>query len=291
MALEYSIELRGGVLLAGAPTDPEDCFLLRSIEGLDGVGMREEVQARPEREGDELGPQHRESRVLIIEVVIVAPGREGLRAREMALRRALAAGGGTWSLRVLGRVGTPDVEAQVRVSQPLRSPDTAGDGHRVKEAAFSLRAPDPRLYGLVDRVATVMSSPESGGLSFPFVHPLDFAGGSDPGVLVPYAGDDSSWPVLRLEGPVENPVLANLSSGEAIHFALTLGTGEHLVIDPEARTVLAGGVPGASRYAAVRRDATSWWPLYPGGANAVRLSGDATSANTRLDLIWRDAYL
>jgi hypothetical protein len=54
--------------------------------------------------------------------------------------------------------------------------------------------------------------------------------------------------------------------------------------------VTLNGDAGASRYAVVRRDATRWWPLYP-GSNVVRMSDAEHDSNARTEMRWADAYL
>lgn len=291
MPVEYNIELRGNVTLEGVPADPHDCYLLQEVEGIDGPEIRDQIEPRPDRDGDDLGPQFAGGQQLVISVLIVSPTRAGLRDRERALRSAVRAGTGTWVARLTGRQQDPEpLELPVRVAGtfPFRSPDSVDHrGAFMKPAKFGLRSPSATWSGSSRNAVQVDPPASSGGLVFPLVFPMSFFASSAPGTVIVGAGDARAWPVLKVHGPVQAPVLEHLSSGATLWIATNVPDGGVLEVDTAAKTLLLGG---ESRYQDLDRGASGWWGIDP-GVNEVRFRAAAFSGAARLVVEWRDSYL
>ncbi|WP_326642849.1 hypothetical protein OG884_05715 [Streptosporangium sp. NBC_01755] len=56
------------------------------------------------------------------------------------------------------------------------------------------------------------------------------------------AGNISTHPVIRLDGPATNPTLANSATGRTLAFSLTLADGERLLIETADGNATVGGV-------------------------------------------------
>ena len=107
----------------------------------------------------------------------------------------------------------------------------------------------------------------------------------------PFAiGDAVTWPQLTLHGPITDPIISNITTGQSIVLNGELEAGQTLVIDPRRRTVLLDGDPAESRYHWSDGAATTWWALIP-GSNHLGLLGTGTDTTTRLGVLWRDGYL
>jgi hypothetical protein len=160
-----------------------------------------------------------------------------------------------------------------------------------KEFQVAVRSDSPTFRGETVQATSLVPPETMGGLRFPMRFPLRFGGqGSTTSGYAVNEGDAPSWPVLRIYGRTVNPVIANLSSGEAIHIEATVAAGEYLEIDSRLRRVSLNGVQNASRYYVVRRDLTTWWPVYP-GSNALRMTDLEHNATARTDVVWTNAYL
>lgn len=297
MPLEYSLVAHHGdgleVTLEGRPADPEDAVVLQKVSGLDGPDITEEVDPLPDGDGDYLGMARERGAVIVVEAVMTAPTRLGLRNRERALRAAFAGGPDLWRLRLVGREGDPeDLERDVRVSAngPFRAPDDGGSPAGVgKPFQVALRSPSSTWRGITDQSATVEPAADVGGFSYPYSYPYSYGGTGGTGDAVVNGGDAPSWPLLRLYGPITLPIVENLTLGRGLYFATTLAAGDFLEIDTEARTVLMNGVVGASRYGLLNAAASSWWPLEP-GTNAIRLRAQAFDTGARVELTYRNRY-
>lgn len=149
-----------------------------------------------------------------------------------------------------------------------------------------LFATDPRLYGFVEHSGTSPLPTAGGGVSFPMTYPVSFGALSTGGTIVATnAGTFPTSPFFRIDGPVTDPRIENLTTGESLVLDISVGAGEFLTIDVEARTVLLGGK--ASRYSSLESSST-WWDLEPGRNEVTFRAATPTSAS--LSMTWRSAW-
>jgi hypothetical protein len=159
----------------------------------------------------------------------------------------------------------------------------------VFDFSLQLTAPDPLRYGaeLNEETCTLPMSTSSGGLTFPMAFPLDFGEGPAGGRLQPAnRGTAPSWPVWRIAGPCQDPVITDTTTGERLAFGLTVQRGEVLVVDTDTRTVLLQGA--ASRRSALL-PGSAWFSLRP-GSSRVAFRAARTEPDARLTVEWRDAW-
>lgn len=291
---EYDLVLRDGtpleVRLEGLPADPESCFLLQQVQGLDSRDLREIVDDLPDRDGDFLGGVRQAGVNVIVDLVIVGATRADLRTRERALKAALRPTSETWLMRLDGRVGDPEpLIAEVRTSQPLRAPHNVGEGVRALKATFALRGRDAVLYGIAQHLAAVTPVVETQGFAFPVIFPVSFEGSVGSGTAVAVGGDSETMPVLRLYGPMAGVRVENLTTDQALVFPGAIDAGTFLQVESATKTITLGGDPAAGRYSALDRATSSWWPLAP-GVNLIRLRAASWSGAARAEITWRDAY-
>lgn len=125
---------------------------------------------------------------------------------------------------------------------------------------------DPRLYSLQREGVTV---------------PLD-----TPTALA-NTGNAATNPLIRVEGPVTNPTLTNLTMSRALVFTITLTAGQLLEIDTDNGTATVGGVNRMSTL-------TSGVPVtdfvLQAGSNTIRFAA-STGGAEGADLLWRHAVI
>jgi hypothetical protein len=104
-------------------------------------------------------------------------------------------------------------------------------------------------------------------------------------------GASPAYPVLRIDGPVANPAIEQVTSGGILTLDATLQAGEYLVIDTRSRAVLLMG--SSPRRSWVRAGST--WPLLQPGANEIAFRGSALAGapgqTSLLTVSWRDTSL
>lgn len=153
-------------------------------------------------------------------------------------------------------------------------------------ADIQLFATDPLIYSETEYSATISLAQAPGGMVFPLVFPLVFGGGGSYGsALLTNQGNAESPVVIQINGPVTNPTVRNVTTGQSLGFTVTLATGEYLLIDTLERTVLLNGT--ADRYSYLTTP--QWWKLSP-GVNEIRYFASITTAST-VEITYRSAWL
>lgn len=145
------------------------------------------------------------------------------------------------------------------------------------DVVIQWEATDPRVYDNAQQVVSSGVTTASGGLSMPLTMPLDFGGtGTSGQFTVDNTGNFSAPWSARIDGPITNPQLENLTAGTLLRFDLTLASGEFLVLDSDYRLALLNGV--SSRYGTLTAD--SAWRDFEPGVTTLRFSGTTAGAPT-----------
>lgn len=146
-------------------------------------------------------------------------------------------------------------------------------------------ATDPRLYDnvLTSQALTLPSS--SGGLAWPLGWPLGWGTVVSGLVNVTNSGTFPTRPVVTFIGPLTSPSIQNVTTGLTWASNFDLQSGDQLVVDFDARTVLLNGT--ASRYSTVLATST-WWELLA-GVNQLRLGASAGTGTATV--VFRSAWI
>lgn len=149
------------------------------------------------------------------------------------------------------------------------------------EALWSIQvyADDPRK--LHDAVSATTALPQSsGGLTFPVTFPLSFDATTNHGqVTLSNPGNEVGPVTIRIDGPCAGPVIRHENSGRTLVFAssLVLGSGEFLLIDMDARTVLANGQSNRRGYVY-----SAGWSFFEPGDNTWSFTAASYNAASRM---------
>ncbi|GAA0853516.1 hypothetical protein ACFQVD_26420 [Streptosporangium amethystogenes subsp. fukuiense] len=101
------------------------------------------------------------------------------------------------------------------------------------------------------------------------------------------AGNTATHPVVRMPGPITDPVLVNAATGRTIAFAATVADGKQLVINTDKGTATVDGDSVMSTLTGSSAPVADW-VLAP-GANPITYT--AASGNASLTLLYRDAWI
>lgn len=105
------------------------------------------------------------------------------------------------------------------------------------------------------------------------------------------SGASPAYPMLRIDGPVANPSIEQVTTGATITLDATIQADEYLTIDTRTRAVLLMG--SSPRRQWVR--AGSQWPLLKPGTNTIAYRGaalpGAPGQSSLLTVTWRDTSL
>lgn len=162
---------------------------------------------------------------------------------------------------------------------PTAGQPTAGPFQARFEAAF------PYLLSSSSQLAT-LTLPLGGGTAVPLLAvPASLSASTGGSLTLSNAGNAPTLPTARISGPVTNPAIRNMTTGEELTFTLELLAGEYIDVDFLNHTVVDN--TGRSRYDTKTGD---WWTLAP-GSTTVRFVADSTDAAAQAALTYRDAWL
>lgn len=273
-----------GTLTLGVVDAALVSWTLGGIDGWDGSSVRVTQSDRQQDHGVWLAPTYLGDRPLTLTGTISAMSQADL---DTAIDQLLAACSLTDTTLVVND-STPRQATVRRSGKPIiqRITDTL--------ATYSLlmTAADPRRYETTLQQVVTGLPVTSGGLALPATLPWTLSATTTGSVSATNRGTFDTSPVLTLTGPVSQPVIsaryADGSLRQLTYYGADLATGESLVIDTDARTVMQGG---ASRRRYMRFTGGEW-PTIPAGQTVVyTLQAAAYNATARLSVAWRSAWI
>lgn len=131
--------------------------------------------------------------------------------------------------------------------------------------------------------------PAGGGVVVPFIVPVTLAGSTGGVETLTNNGTAETYPLLTLSGPLTNPVIQNITTGEFIAINVTLQPGDVLIIDmtPPLPTVVLND---SQDLIANISDTSDFWYLDV-GANIIKLSSSNNADTGTVLVAWNDAFL
>lgn len=277
-------QIQWGELLFGPGTQ----YAVTTISGLDDLpDIRTEDVARPGQHGDYTGPDYTEARTIQLGLGLRGDDPDDLRALSIALRNATQPQAQPAPLQFL--------DQGVLVYGKVRKRSIPYDAEylwRLGDAALEIYCADPYLYGLDEQSVSTTAYSPAAGRTYPLVFPRAYGSAGTSGrVTAVNNGAATAFPVLRLDGPVANPSIEQVTTGSTLTLDASLQVGEFLLIDTRSRAVLLMGT--SPRRSWVRGGST--WPLLQPGSNEIAYRGSALPGapgqSSLLTVTWRDTSL
>ncbi len=98
-------------------------------------------------------------------------------------------------------------------------------------ATIELVATDPRKYALTPTIVPTGLASSSGGMMFPATFPLGFGSVGAGGIItLTNAGNFQTPLQFTISGPVTNPIIDNVTTGQSLQFNIILASTDTLVI-------------------------------------------------------------
>ncbi|MGW1930691.1 phage distal tail protein [Streptomyces sp. NPDC001919] len=257
---------------------------LQELDGWDSPEVRSEMQQRQADHGSWPSPVYLGERPITAAGVIEAPDRTSLEDAMERLRSAVAL---TDTLLVVYE-STPKQAVVRRSGKPLMRYIT----DRLASYSLMVTAHDPRRYATVLQSDETMLPVTTGGLTPPVTPPVTIVSTSVSGVIdAPNVGSFETRPLFLIDGPVDSPrILTQMPDGtvRSLLYSQSLGAGEQLVIDTDARSVILNGDVSRRRFLS----APTGWPVIPPESMvSIQFSAAAYTSGAKLTARWRSAWM
>jgi len=253
-------------------------------EGWEAVVYNTPLDQVGGRDGALSGPVSRGPKTLEIRSVVVAPDGRSLRQRLAAIKTLLRSPV-VWEQH--------DWLAEERLGMVCRAQGefrpTPPFGHSLggiaSQVNFDLVAPTPVKYSVGDASTLELQLPIGtvSGRTYNYTYNWNYGGVVIPGGtgVALNRGDEATWPVFRVVGPVTNATIQNETTGQEFTLVGTVAAGQEVVINSRSGTVTP------STYRLISRP----WALAP-GPNSIRwrATSGTPSPDARLFISWRSTW-
>lgn len=165
------------------------------------------------------------------------------------------------------------IDFALKAGQP-----TAAQAHVELEAAYP-------FFVAADAALVILRLGTTGGGTVPATVPMALNADSLASAVAVNGGNAAAQATFRIIGPIANPTLRNLTTGQELRFAAALAAGEYLDVDVQARTVTDQA--GTNRLSLASGD---WWALAPGD-NVLALLADTADAAATAEVRYTPTYL
>jgi len=278
-------ECEYGGLAFGGDSD----YAIANISGLmDLPAVTSGDSLRLLRHGTHAGTDFLASRTLTIAIEVYGSTDAALATNMQNLLAAFVPGGDEQALamQIPGVANGAKVQVWCRPRR-RNAPVNREWYYRIPVVTLEMVATDPRLYAVAEGGQSILLPSASGGMTFNETPNITFGtvgvGGEQS---LTNAGTFSTSPVFKINGPVDDPRLINVSTDETWHWEGNVPSGSYLTVDMENRTVMLNGT--ASRYSGLTSSST-FWVLAP-GVTSVQYRAAAYTASTAV-ASWRSAWV
>lgn len=223
---------------------------------------------KPRSSGAWAGAAYAAGRHLVMSGLIIAPDQDSLTDAVDRLLSAASLESFVLTVTEGSRTRTMNVRQEDEVISEYIT-------NVIASWSVQLFAPDPRKLGAALSGSTLLPV-TTGGITVPLTVPYTINSTVVAGqVTLTNPGNEEGPVTMRIDGPCTGPVITHIGSGFALVFSssLVLNAGEFLLIDMEARTVLANGQSSRSGYITSRG-----WSQFDPGVNVWSFT--ATGYNT-----------
>lgn len=281
------------------PEDPDFVGYLNSETGITGLldtpDVREGYFDKPEFDGGVQTDSFFSKRVGVIQgFVIPDPTMAVYNNRETKIKAASRGMRGGEPSRLYW---TPEGREQMSM-RVYRQGKVSFTGRRPKNFLIPLSSPDPYLFSSATAEATIHATIESEGdtgFGSPIGPELETEYKETVHLGAVNHGDAPTWPEFILNGPMVNPILINLTTGEKFQLTFSLAAGEQLLVNTLLRTVLLKATPESTtvenRFKAYAENFSTnrWFPLVKGNNN-VQFVCTGFTAETSVVIKWQSAW-
>jgi hypothetical protein len=280
---------------AAYPLDDGTYCYLNSVEGMGMPNVRRIEESGPLQNGITDRGYRIDPRLIVVSLDLVGSSITDLYDKRRLILDIFKPKNTPGKLRFISGNTRREIEA-FYVGDSLRIVDTS-DTYLAKRVSVALRCPDPRWY---DPVINSVNFNISGGADtfvIPFEVPFKLGASTiDTTKPIVYSGNVKSYPTIRIEGPITDPVITNMETGHKLDFTgITIPAGTTYIIDlgyADNTIVTDTGVNKISELT-TDSDLVEFCidPDYGGGTNNIRVTGSSVSEATNVRIAYYDYYI
>jgi hypothetical protein len=273
---------------------------LDKVDGLFDGDVRDERVPVPGQDGEESGDLKRGGKTITLTGRVRALDLAALREGQLAISRAFDT---DEHALFWGMLGAENLYIRAKKNQKIDMPEQQTTNDYQRGFTIAVRADDPYSYTVAEKSAELVVGAVAGGLRTRLIQPvlLDYPIQTQPRtrvyanqsvssslVTVENEGPSKTYPVIEIYGPMEDPILTNVTSGrQLVWTGLTLTDGDFIVVDTKEGLILRGGV--SEDYTGFDATQSDFFWLEP-GLNDISIVPFSSGSGARAVVRWRDAY-
>lgn len=267
-------------------------FLLRAGFGMEGIQVYDE--RTPYRDGATEKGIYTPGRNFHVKVAMYHESQSALVAYERAFRSDLNPYIDRDTLGAFRMICADGVERSINCYPTGYADDSSQRDVVACTRVLSFYAPDPYWYDPEQQTTTVTLDVD-GGLEFPVYDGAAEIAFNDTDIDdtedINNAGDVDAWPVIRITGAGDNPVITNNETGKLMSLTQSMDANDYIEIDMENATIVFYDDTAGSTTSALdtMSAASEFWPLVRGHneINFVFTGG----AGATMTMTWYNRYL
>lgn len=261
-------------------------YQILSVEGLEGLpGIRNQDDNRGYQDGMFSGRDFLSGRIISITFQTFASGGNSAQTNFNSIQaKLLPQTSGTTPLYfILPPSGEQFVNARVRVLRTSVDPNYT---YGMITSQVEFFCPDPNYYDSTLQSASMVVSDPPGRI-YNRTYNLVYGSGSYATTTnIVNAGWATTYPTITLNGPITNPTLGNVTTGQYLLLSGTFANTDTLVIDLYNKLITLNGVSARNLLS------TGTWFAAPAGTSQYYLTGSfTTSGLTAATVTWYNAYI
>ena len=267
---------------------------------VDGIGMppvRHVIQRSPRQDGQTLLDTRIEPRIITVGLVELSTNRAGYWTDRQSLAEYLK----QFDSLVLRKVLASGISYELDVSFLSGATGSSEDDYNThrRRVAFQLIAHDPIWRSTTPRSLVTGLARTGDEFEFAITFPITFGSVDiDTNITLAYAGTWKSYPEIDIRGPITNPVIQNLTTGEELSLTATIDDGDVVRFDLSPLTKTVRNITDDEnwiQYLSTDSDLATWHiaaaPEAAGGVNSLRVAGADAGLNTVFTVRWYDRFI
>jgi hypothetical protein len=279
----YSFQF-GSFVFGGAGS----VYQITSVDGLESLpDIRNQDDNRGYNDGMFTGRDFLGGRTLTFEIMTFAGGGNSAHTNFNLLQSALVPqSSGTQTLSFQMSPSDSPYQFSARVRGRLTTVDPEYTYGFIR-SQYTFFCPDPRYYSDTATTASLTPTPAL-GRTYDRTYNLVYGGGSiATSTTITNIGNWITYPVITITGPVTNPTIGNITTGQYMAVNYNVTNTDTLVIDLDNKLITLNGTSARNLVAGN----SQWFGAPPGVSNFTFTGTNYLIGTTTATVVYRSAWV